>query len=63
MDPPLTQDDAKRPRLEAEGAPGSPAASGPAGAATTAAAAGAAAKETGSFVARRLRSLQKLHGS
>ena len=39
MDPPLTQDDAKRPRLEAEGAPGSPAASGPAAAATTAAAA------------------------
>jgi hypothetical protein len=43
MDPPLTQDDSKRPRLEAEGAPGSPAASGPAGAATAAAAAGAAA--------------------
>ena len=34
MDPPLTQDDAKRLRLEAEGALGSPAASGPAGAAS-----------------------------
>jgi len=43
MDPPLTQDNAKRPRLEAEGAPGSPAASGPASDATAAAAAGAAA--------------------
>jgi len=43
MDPPLTQDNAKRPRLEAEGAPGSPVAFGPASAATAAAAAGAAA--------------------